>query len=161
MRHHTHFRTHHQSTQKPQKKHIFLKRGVALLIDGVLASFATQLLYMIFLPSVVGPFDFHFGLNLLPDTVNGLRGLIISLLPYFFFAYMLAQYGWTPGKRVFKLSVIDTHTRYNLTFTHALIRETFKVISGLVFFLGFLWVLWDPDKQTWHDKLANSAVLSV
>ncbi|MGB9880317.1 MAG: RDD family protein [Anaerolineae bacterium] len=34
-----------------------------------------------------------------------------------------------------------------------------KIISGLVFDLGFLWLLWDPSRQCWHDKLAGTVVL--
>jgi len=39
-------------------------------------------------------------------------------------------------------------------------RYLFKAfISGLVFYLGYLWMLWDTNKQTWHDKVANTLVL--
>ncbi len=39
-------------------------------------------------------------------------------------------------------------------------RYLFKaLISGLVFYLGYLWMLWDTNKQTWHDKVANTLVL--
>ncbi|MDQ2784781.1 MAG: RDD family protein [Chloroflexota bacterium] len=41
-------------------------------------------------------------------------------------------------------------------------RYLFKsFISGLVFYLGYLWMLWDTNKQTWHDKVANTLVLRV
>jgi uncharacterized RDD family membrane protein YckC len=28
-----------------------------------------------------------------------------------------------------------------------------------VFLLGYLWMLWDSEKQTWHDKAANAVVV--
>jgi len=31
----------------------------------------------------------------------------------------------------------------------------------LIGFLGFLWMLWDKDRQTWHDKAAGSFVIRV
>ncbi len=31
------------------------------------------------------------------------------------------------------------------------------LIDGLL--LGYLWMLWDPEKQTWHDKLATTVVV--
>jgi len=41
-----------------------------------------------------------------------------------------------------------------------LVRETIgKLISGLVFSLGYLWLLWDKDRQTWHDKLVSTVVM--
>jgi uncharacterized RDD family membrane protein YckC len=32
-------------------------------------------------------------------------------------------------------------------------------LSMAVFFLGFLWMLWDPRQQGWHDKLARTIVV--
>jgi len=31
----------------------------------------------------------------------------------------------------------------------------------VVFFLGFLWVAWDKDKQGWHDKIAGTVVVRL
>ncbi|MHB8645581.1 MAG: RDD family protein [Thermomicrobiales bacterium] len=39
-------------------------------------------------------------------------------------------------------------------------RFLFKAFfSGLIFYLGYLWMLWDTNKQCWHDKVANTLVL--
>jgi uncharacterized RDD family membrane protein YckC len=27
--------------------------------------------------------------------------------------------------------------------------------------LGYLWMLWDKEKQTWHDKIIGSIVVRV
>ena len=35
------------------------------------------------------------------------------------------------------------------------------LISGSVCYLGYLWVLWDPQKQTWHDKIFNTFSVKV
>jgi len=32
-------------------------------------------------------------------------------------------------------------------------------LSTLAFFLGFLWMLWDPRQQGWHDKIAKTIVV--
>jgi len=32
-------------------------------------------------------------------------------------------------------------------------------LSTIAFFLGFLWILWDPRQQGWHDKLAGTIVV--
>jgi uncharacterized RDD family membrane protein YckC len=32
-------------------------------------------------------------------------------------------------------------------------------VSQLALLLGYLWMLWDPNKQTWHDKVAQSVVV--
>ncbi len=41
-------------------------------------------------------------------------------------------------------------------------RYLFKgFFSGSVFYLGYLWMLWDTNKQGWHDKVANTLVLKA
>jgi uncharacterized RDD family membrane protein YckC len=43
---------------------------------------------------------------------------------------------------------------------HAAIRHLVGYpLSTSVFFLGFLWMLWDPRQQGWHDKLARTIVV--
>jgi uncharacterized RDD family membrane protein YckC len=34
-----------------------------------------------------------------------------------------------------------------------------KIVSGIPFDLGYFWMLWDKEKQTWHDKVANDVVV--
>jgi uncharacterized RDD family membrane protein YckC len=41
------------------------------------------------------------------------------------------------------------------------VRWIVAYISGATIFLGYLWMLWDPRKQTWHDKAAGSFVVKV
>ena len=36
-----------------------------------------------------------------------------------------------------------------------------KFVSAVAMLLGFLWVAWDPDKQSWHDKMAGTHVATV
>jgi uncharacterized RDD family membrane protein YckC len=36
-----------------------------------------------------------------------------------------------------------------------------KIISYVVIYLGFLWIIWDQRKQGWHDKIANTYVVRV
>jgi uncharacterized RDD family membrane protein YckC len=32
------------------------------------------------------------------------------------------------------------------------------LISAIVLCLGYLWMLWDGEQQTWHDKIAGTHV---
>ena len=48
-----------------------------------------------------------------------------------------------------------------MTFPVALVRSLAAAFSTVVFFLGFLWIAWDPDKQGWHDKIAGTVVLRL
>ncbi|MEZ4503209.1 MAG: RDD family protein [Dehalococcoidia bacterium] len=42
-----------------------------------------------------------------------------------------------------------------------LLRTAVALVSGYVFFLGYLWAFWDARRQTWHDKAAGTYVVRV
>ena len=46
-----------------------------------------------------------------------------------------------------------------VTFAVALVRGLASMLSFLVFFLGFFWIIVDRDKQSWHDKIAGTVVI--
>jgi uncharacterized RDD family membrane protein YckC len=46
-------------------------------------------------------------------------------------------------------------------YQRGLVRELGRILSAIPFYLGYLWMLWDPEKQTWHDKLVRSVVVPV
>jgi uncharacterized RDD family membrane protein YckC len=46
-------------------------------------------------------------------------------------------------------------------FPDALVRGLTGIFSLAVFGLGFLWILRDPDKQAWHDRVAGTYVVKV
>ena len=55
--------------------------------------------------------------------------------------------------------VVDADTGAIIGIPRAIVRNLVRIVSGLVFGLGYLWMLWDPRKQTWHDKAANTVVV--
>jgi uncharacterized RDD family membrane protein YckC len=83
--------------------------------------------------------------------------LIVALA---YFAGMWTWRGTTIGGIVLKLKVIRTDGR-PLTFVVALVRGLAAAFSVVVFFLGFLWIAWDKEKQGWHDKIAGTEVVRL
>ena len=39
------------------------------------------------------------------------------------------------------------------------VRSMAAVLSIIPFGLGYLWAIWDPKRQTWHDKLLHTSVV--
>ena len=73
-------------------------------------------------------------------------------------ALVLFARGTTPGKWVLRMYVFKESGQRAGFFT-MLFREWIgKWISAVVLYLGFLWILFDPDRQGWHDKLASTYV---
>lgn len=91
-----------------------------------------------------------------------LGGLLLFLLwvavlcytPYFW----ATQNGQTLGKKAMHIRVVRVDGQ-PLTIGTAIVRYIGYWISSFVFYLGYLWILWDPQKQGWHDKIANTFVV--
>ncbi len=62
--------------------------------------------------------------------------------------------------RLFKLRVIRTDGSA-LTMTQAAIRWVGVLVSVLAIFIGLIWVAFDPQKQGWHDKIADTYVIRL
>lgn len=65
----------------------------------------------------------------------------------------------TPGKMAISARIVDAKTGANLTVGQAIGRYFAYFIAILPFFLGLLWIAFDPRKQGWHDKLAGTVVI--
>ena len=66
-----------------------------------------------------------------------------------------------PGKRAMGIRVIDFNTGGPIGYGRAFIRYIGRIVSAVIIFVGYLWMLWDPEKQCWHDKFANDVVVPV
>lgn len=66
--------------------------------------------------------------------------------------------GQTLGKKALGIRVADINGGGSIGTGRAFGRWAGRILSGLLL-LGYLWALWDPEKQTWHDKIAKSVVV--
>lgn len=71
----------------------------------------------------------------------------------------LGRTGRTWGRSVRNLRVVDDQTGEPIGFARAVGRTLFANVISNILFLGYLWMLWDPDKLTWHDKVAHTIVV--
>jgi uncharacterized RDD family membrane protein YckC len=39
------------------------------------------------------------------------------------------------------------------------VRYVGMIVAGIPLCLGYLWIIWDAEKQGWHDKIANTRVV--
>jgi uncharacterized RDD family membrane protein YckC len=67
--------------------------------------------------------------------------------------FLVLWNGQTIGKKILGLHVTPTPD-----WGKAIVRTLMKIVSGLPLCLGYLWMLWDPLGQTWHDKIAGTNV---
>jgi uncharacterized RDD family membrane protein YckC len=77
-----------------------------------------------------------------------------------YFAGMWTWKGTTVGGIVLNLKVVRLDDQ-PVTITVSLVRALAAAFSVVVFFLGFIWMAWDKEKQTWHDKIAGTVVVRL
>ena len=65
----------------------------------------------------------------------------------------------TPGKLLMRLRVVDAETGRTPPWPRLVTRYLGYVVSSLPLGLGYLWMLQDPRRQCWHDRLARTLVV--
>lgn len=76
-----------------------------------------------------------------------------------YFVILWSKFGGTLGQRLLGLHVVDAATGQHIGIGRALGRFVGYIISGLVLYIGLIWVAFDPRKQGWHDKMASTFVV--
>jgi uncharacterized RDD family membrane protein YckC len=86
------------------------------------------------------------------------RSILLLLL-----VYHVGFWAWkatTVGGIICQLRVVRTDGA-RLSFADALVRGLSSIFSLAVAGLGALWILKDPERQAWHDKIAGTYVVKV
>jgi uncharacterized RDD family membrane protein YckC len=119
----------------------FWQRFGALLIDGLILLIPSVILLIIF-------------------KQGAAYQLVQTLVSLAYFTYFEGgPSGATPGKRVLGIRVYDFRQGGSIGYGRGLLRQIGKWISSIVILLGYLWMLWDKEKQCWHDKIAGDVVV--
>jgi uncharacterized RDD family membrane protein YckC len=94
--------------------------------------------------------------------VLGGAGVALSVVFSFgYYTYFHGRTGQTPGDAALGIRVVDIDTGNVIGYGRAFGRALVSIVSGLVIVLGYLWMIWDPRKQTWHDKAVGSLPVRV
>lgn len=67
--------------------------------------------------------------------------------------------GQTVGKRAMNIRIVDAETGGPIGYGRAVLRYFARIVSAIPCLLGFFWMLWDDNKQTWHDKITTNVVV--
>ena len=163
------------TTPIAQEEHVqyagFGKRFAAMLIDRVLIIFFCSATYD----------ELHRGIRMNLKRVLKLKmdqGFDMSSysradhLGSIYFAIFLVFFVWayyagmesspwkgTIGKKLLGLEVVRDDDRQRVSFLKATGRHFGKILSGAVFCLGFLSMLFSTKKQTWHDSMSGCVII--
>lgn len=75
--------------------------------------------------------------------------------------FFTMQYGASIGKIIMKIRVVELNTLSNPGFLSAFNRSVFRVVSEILFYLGFVWAMLDPYRRSWHDRTARTLVINA
>jgi uncharacterized RDD family membrane protein YckC len=81
------------------------------------------------------------------------------LLGIIYYTYLEGSSGQTLGKKALGIRVISLDGGGSIGYGRAFIRYIGRIVSAIPLFLGYFWMLWDKENQTWHDKFAGSVVV--
>lgn len=144
------------TAQKSENLYInggFFERVAASIIDTIVLLLLIVPVYIAII--VVSTLGYPFAQN--PFFLSGVTGLITIL----YNIILLSLFGQTLGKKALSLKVIN-QSGNKLAFVEALIRESIgKWVSYYILGLGYLWILIDPNRRAWHDKIAKTQVVKV
>lgn len=115
-------------------------RLIALMIDNIMLAILTAVLFaFVGEPGVAG-------------------GFLVGLLYQWYF--LTQRDGQTLGKHAVGIRVVRV-TGEPLDFATVLVRYVGTYINSFIFGIGWLWALFNEDRQGWHDLMAGTYVVKA
>ncbi len=90
-------------------------------------------------------------------AIGGILDFVVDAAYVIYFVQTAS--GQTIGMRVMSIRAIDATTGGRVDAGKSVVRYVVDIVSGLACLVGYLWMLWDPEKQTWHDKASGTYVV--
>ena len=135
----------HDAARMPESLAGFWARVGAHICDGILLFFITV------------PF------NIIASLLSGASSTFVSLLgvviPISIYAHWIGTKGGSPWRVRLGILILDKNDMSYIGTRRAVLRILVSYISGLVLLIGYLWMIFDSNNQTWHDKATNTIVV--
>lgn len=102
------------------------------------------------------------------DQLNAgllLAGIGLAIIGFIVVAIVylraLGNTGQTWGRKIVGVKVVRQEDGAVLGVGMAFGRTFLANLLGQLCLLNYLWMIWDAEKQTWHDKIVHSVVIRV
>ena len=129
------------------------KRVIAFFIDDIVVSLFLIVIFFNQLSAIKDPSGYA---PFLQENI-----LAFMLLRIIYQTFFVWQTGMTLGKIVTQIRVVDIDTIKPPSFTMALLRSGFRIVSESIFYIGYIMAYFNPLVQTLHDKMARTIVVDV
>jgi uncharacterized RDD family membrane protein YckC len=138
----------------------FGERLLAYIIDALIVGAIVTVLSLL----LAAPFIGMMGGD--PNDLSGGQiafivawALIIAVATIGYFPWFWARSGATPGMKAMGLRVVRDADGGPISVGQALLRLVGYWVSGLVFYLGYIWIFIDNRRRGWHDLIAGTLVV--
>ena len=138
-------------TDNPTKPANLPRRLAALFYDSLLLLAIWFIATVILLPFTGGA-AIHAG--------NPLMSTYLLFLSFFFYGWFWIHGGQTLGMRAWRLQLRNLRPG-PVTWLQALLRFIVALPAGLLLGLGYLWMLVDRQKLTWHDRYSETCIVQL
>lgn len=160
------------SNKKPTKRIGLIKRLVVMAYDGLLLFsllFFTSALWMLMF-NLIAPDTLYIDSNnlaahkLASFTELGriiafsLVAINIVVVSFFFYGWFWTHGGQTLGMKVWHLYITKPDGKF-IDWPLAAKRYAYALLSWACLGLGFLWVLFHPQRKAWHDTLTETQMI--
>lgn len=138
----------------------FFTRFFALLIDSILMGIIAVVIIFIFggmlgVTSAINSGIINFMMSVLGFGVF----ILMTFFQFFYFGYFWSKNGQSLGMKMLNIKVVRRNGE-PLSFLRAGLRGSVGYwISGVIFWLGFIWAAFDGNKEAWHDKIFDTWVV--
>lgn len=84
---------------------------------------------------------------------------VYPVLYAFLISFFISYFGGTPGKILTGTKIVSPDGS-KISFWRAFFRNHIGyMISGVFLWLGFIWILVDKERRSWHDQIADTYVI--
>jgi uncharacterized RDD family membrane protein YckC len=128
------------------------QRAVGIIIDWLI----------LFVVAIVGGIIYVI-LAAVSDVLGLLFGLLLWLVltvAWLYMGYLVGQKGRSPGMAIQGLTCVSAETGQVVGGGMGVVRTIAHIVDSIICYIGWLFPLWDPQRQTIADKLVKTVVIS-
>ena len=148
-----------EESQQPQEDETIQFAGYAGFWKRLAAVIIDSLILMPVILIVFELFGFSYNTARPWDIPLAIRLAIIAVSILYNSGLEASAFQGSIGKLVLRIKVTDIYGD-RIIFGRALIRDAAKILSELLFFVGYLMIAITPRKQGLHDMIAGCAVIN-
>lgn len=85
---------------------------------------------------------------------------VLFLATFTFYTFFWRRGGQTLGMRSWRIKLISL-TGQPVSLSQCLLRFMVALLSGGLLGLGWIWMLFDRQKRTWHDRVSQTQLVHI